>query len=182
MSKYLLQGDLLAKKSEINLGARRRHHRVRGDVGLTLREEDSTQGDAVVTTCSAETGSRLWPTAFCSANLILYWGGFSTTWKLAVAMLVGVVLFAIGAVRAGTMSQARLRNAIWIGPWLAGHVVIGAIGRYGGGSNALPEGVDLAVVVAFSLAIFYWAIALTLSKSEAAAAVAKDARQIDYEG
>ena len=80
------------------------------------------------------------------------------------------------------MSQARLRNAIWIGPWLAGHVVIGAIGRYGGGSNALSEGVDIAVVVVFSLAIFCWAIALTLSKSEAAAAVAKDARQTDYEG
>ena len=31
------------------------------------------------------------------------------------------------------------RNAIWMGPWLGGHVVIGWLGRYGGGRNILPE-------------------------------------------
>src|SRR6266550_4984447 len=35
----------------------------------------------------------LLPAAFCCANLIMYWGGFETTWKLAVAMVVGLVLF-----------------------------------------------------------------------------------------
>src|SRR5580698_385841 len=37
------------------------------------------------------------PAAFCSANLIMYWGGFDTNWKLAIAVLAGLVLFAIGA-------------------------------------------------------------------------------------
>src|SRR5262249_46666055 len=31
----------------------------------------------------------LLPAAFCSANLIIYWGGFSNTWKLSLAMVAG---------------------------------------------------------------------------------------------
>ena len=34
VSEYLLQGDLLAKESEINLGVRRRRRKVRGGVGV----------------------------------------------------------------------------------------------------------------------------------------------------
>ncbi len=123
----------------------------------------------------------LLPAGFCSANLIIYWGGFETTWKLALAMLLGLALFAIGAKRAGTDAGQTIRNAVWIGPWLAGQVLLGAVGRYGAGSmNILPDWVDLAVAIAFSLAIFYWAVSRTLPKEKAAAAVAKDAHQIDY--
>ena len=122
------------------------------------------------------------PTAFCCANLIIYWGGFETTWKLACAMLVGLMLFAIGAWRAGTGAQRTLRNAMWMGPWFAGQVIIGALGRYGNGSrNILPNWIDVLVVIAFSLAIFYWAVSLALNEQEAATAVAKDAHQINYE-
>jgi amino acid transporter len=123
----------------------------------------------------------LLPLAFCSANLIIYWGGFDTTWKLALAMLLGLSLFAIGAARARTNAQRTLRNSWWIAPWLAGHVLLGAVGRYGtGAKNVLPDWIDLAVVIAFALAIFYWAVSLSLPRDEAAAEVAKDSRQIDY--
>ena len=121
------------------------------------------------------------PAAFCSANLIMYWGGFGTTWKLGVAMLIGLALFAIGAARARTGATHTIRNAIWMAPWLGGQVIIGAIGRYGGGRNLLPNWIDVLVVVIFSLAIFYWAIGLSLSKAQAAAAVARDAHQLDIE-
>jgi amino acid transporter len=125
--------------------------------------------------------SVLLPVGFCAANLIIYWGGFDTTWKLAVAMLVGLSLFAIGALRARTGAERSLRNAAWILPWLGGHVILGALGRYGpGAKNVLPDWVDLAVVLGFALAIFYWAVHLTCSRAEAVAAVAKDAQQIDY--
>ena len=121
------------------------------------------------------------PAAFCSANLIIYWGGFDTTWKLACAMVLGLGLFGVGAWRRGTGAWHTVRNALWLGPWFVGQVLIGALGRYGGGKELLPNWVDVAVVLVFSLAIFYWAVSLTLSKAETAAAVAKDARQIDYE-
>jgi hypothetical protein len=74
-----------------------------------------------------------------------------------------------------------LRPAIWIGPWLAGLTVIGALGRYGVGShNVLPEWIDLLVVIGFSLIIFEWAVRLAMLPEQVAAAVAADADQIDY--
>jgi amino acid transporter len=126
--------------------------------------------------------SLVLPAAFCSANLIIYWGGFATTWKLICAMLVGLALFAYGAWRSRTGALRTVRSAMWIGPWLGGHLLIGVLGRYGDGSqNILPGWVDIAVVIAFSLAIFYWAINLALAPEGTAAAVAKDVLQIDYD-
>jgi len=122
------------------------------------------------------------PAAFCSANLIIYWGGFESTWKLACAMALGLALFAMGTWRSGTGAQRTVRNALWIGPWLGGQVIIGALGRYGdSASNILPNWVDIAVVIVFSLAIFYWAVSLTLTTAGTAAAVAKDAQQLVYD-
>ncbi len=120
----------------------------------------------------------LLPAAFCCANLLMYWGGFDTTWKLTVAMLVGLAIFGGGAVGMKTNAGRYLRNAIWMAPWFGGHVILGWIGRYGGGHNLLPNWIDLAVVIAFSLAIFYWAVSLSLTPEMSAQEVAKDAHQL----
>jgi amino acid transporter len=121
----------------------------------------------------------LLPAAFCSANLVIYWGGFDTTWKLVSAIAVGLVLFTVGAWRGKTGAQRTIRNALWIGPWLGGHVLIGMFGRYGNGSkNLLPQWIDIAVVVIFALGIFYWAVSLALTEEESAAAVMKDTPQL----
>ena len=122
------------------------------------------------------------PAAFCCANLIIYWEGFATVWKLACAMAVGLILFSLGTWRAGTDLRKTLRHAIWIFPWLGGQMLIGAIGRYGEGArNILPNWYDLAVVIVFSLIIFYWAVGLAMDKDATDAAVAKDSQQINYE-
>jgi hypothetical protein len=58
-------------------------------------------------------------------------------------------------------------------------VLIGLLGRYGNGSKSfLPAWVDIAVVIIFALAIFYWAVSLALTGEESAAAVMKDTRQL----
>ena len=121
----------------------------------------------------------LLPAAFCSANLVIYWGGFDTTWKLVSAIAVGLAFFAIGAWRRRTGAQRTIRNALWIVPWLSGQVLIGMLGRYGNGAKGLlPDWVDIAVVIVFALAIFYWAVSLALTEEQSAAAVAKDTEQI----
>ncbi len=120
------------------------------------------------------------PAAFCSANLIMYWSGFETAWKLTLAVAFGLVLFAIGASRARTGVGGSIRNAMWVGPWLGGQVFLGLLGRYGAGArNILPDWIDILVVIAFSLAIFYWAVSLASTKETAVAAVAKDAKQLE---
>jgi len=123
------------------------------------------------------------PAAFCAANLIIYWGGFDTTWKLVCAIGAGLVLFAVGAWVKGTGAQRTIRSAFWIGPWLAGQVLLGWLGRYGNGAkNILPNWFDIGVVLVFALGIYYWAVNLSLSREAAATAIAKDAQQLTYEG
>jgi amino acid transporter len=122
------------------------------------------------------------PAAFCSANLIIYWGGFDSTWKLTCAMLVGLAFFALGTWRSSSGAQHALPNAIWIGPWLGGLVLIGLLGRYGlGARNILPEWVDIGAVTIFSLVIFYWAVSLTYTAEQTVATIARDAQQLDYD-
>jgi amino acid transporter len=124
----------------------------------------------------------LMPTAFVSANLILYWGGYEYTWKIAVALVIGLLIFAIGSSIKNTGATSTLMPALWIGPWVIGSVLIGLAGRYGTGSKSwLPEWVDLLVVVGFSLVIFYWAVNTTQTQDMVDAAVARDAAQLDYE-
>jgi len=121
----------------------------------------------------------LLPAAFCSANLIIYWGGFDTTWKLACAMGVGLMFFGFGAWRAKTEAHRTLRTAVWIAPWLGGQVLIGWLGRYGNGAkDVLPNWWDIVLMLAFALAIFYWAVSLANASEPTAAAVAKDASQL----
>jgi len=121
----------------------------------------------------------LLPVGFCSANLILYWGTYEVTWKLALALVLGLIIFGIGAARAGSDTMSMLRSAVWIGPWILGMVIIGALGRYGG-HEVIPDWIDLVVVIAFALVIFYWSTSLTMHKDRVQAAIAKDAHQIDY--
>ena len=118
------------------------------------------------------------PAAFCSANLIIYWGSFTTVWKLVCAILLGHALFAIGAAVQRTGAQRMIRTALWLVPWLGGQVLIGALGRYGGGKELLPEWVDIGVVIAFALAIYYLAVRMALTKEQVAEAIAKDAHQL----
>jgi hypothetical protein len=100
---------------------------------------------------------------------------------------VGIALFAIGAVISRTNASKTIQSAIWMVPWFIGQVVIGALGRYGDAANGergyeiLPPWIDILVMIAFSLGIFYFALHTTLSRDASAAAVAKDAHQLNYE-
>jgi len=100
----------------------------------------------------------LLPAAFCSANLIIYWGGFDTTWE-ARGRHGGRPDPVRDRGRTIRQRRGEVRpNAGWMGPWFAGHVILGALGRYGGGYEVLPPWVDIAVVIAFALGIFYFAL------------------------
>lgn len=110
--------------------------------------------------------SVLAPVGFVFANLIIYWGGFDTTMKLLVGIIIGRVLFEVTLALTKKEDHPDIdwRAASWIWPWLAGTLVIGLLGRYGnwGYLNVLPEWVDLVVVAAFSLVIFYFAVSVAM--------------------
>jgi amino acid transporter len=126
----------------------------------------------------------LLPIAFISANLLLYWGSYDVEWKLDAALVLGVVLFFIGAAVKKTYTSDMLRHGYWIIPWLAGATIIGYFGNYGGphpvyDGFVFGEWTDLVVVAAFSLIIYYWALAVALPTEKVQAAVERDADQIE---
>ena len=78
------------------------------------------------------------------------------------------------------IGEVDLSPAVWVVPWLVGMGVIGFLGRYGG-HDVLPDWWDLAVVIVFSLAIYYWSVSLGMEPERVKAAVEREKRQIEAE-
>ena len=109
------------------------------------------------------------PAGFVVANLVIYWSGWTTVWRLMAALAIGYAVYGLHRPFASKAEAPRLdlRSAAWLPPYLIGTVVISYAGRYKGGQNWLPFWVDLGVVAAFSLAIFALAVSLRLSAEDA---------------
>jgi amino acid transporter len=125
----------------------------------------------------------LCPIAFCAADLIIYWSTFDANWKIFAAIGVGVAFFVVALqIHTRRRNAARpdvdWRATMWIWPWFGGMTLIGYLGRYGG-NNTLPDWWDLVVVIAFSLAIFYWAVSLAMEPEKVKAAVETEKRQLE---
>ncbi len=121
------------------------------------------------------------PLGFIAANLIIYWGGFEAMWKLLTGIFIGRVLFEFTLRRAKDVKRPDIdwRAASWIWPWLIGQTIIGLIGRYGKGAHmVLPNWIDLLVVIAFSLVMFYYAVSLAMDADQIKAAVKSEELQL----
>jgi amino acid transporter len=119
------------------------------------------------------------PAGFCAANLIIYWSGFDTMWKLLAMIFFGRVLFEFRLRRASAdRTDIDWRATSWIYPWLIGLTVISVLGRYGHGHNVIPDWVDMAVVILFSLAIFYYAVEFRMKDSAVQEALASEDWQL----
>ncbi|MFC0548581.1 APC family permease [Kutzneria chonburiensis] len=128
------------------------------------------------------------PLGFVCANLIIYWSGWDTIYKIAGAIAIGLVIFFV--TRAFQPAEQRrplhLKSAQWVIPWIVGLGVLGWLGRYSsdGGpdpSNILPDGIDVLAIVAFSLVIFYWAVNCALSSEKVADAVKQEEEELQQQ-
>ncbi|WP_043668197.1 APC family permease [Streptomyces xylophagus] len=114
-------------------------------------------------------GKVLSPLSFVVANLIIYWAGWDTLWRLGIAIVLGYLLlgtYAWYATASERPDAPRLdwRAAQWLPAYLLGLGLISWQGSFGGqGHIALWW--DIVVVAVFSLGIYYWAKA-TASRSE----------------
>ena len=98
------------------------------------------------------------PLAFYFCNLLSYWTGWDTIYKLAIAMIIGVVFFVIACLRGRlTPAMIGLKSGLWIIPYLTGLVLISYLGAFGG-KNRIPFGWDFAVIAVFSLIILVIAV------------------------
>jgi amino acid transporter len=116
--------------------------------------------------------SVLGPVAFIIANLIIYWSGFETIWKLGVCMVIGYVVIGIFMAFDPERPPLDWRSAQWLPVYLLGMGIISWVGQYGpDNTGRLPFWWDMLVVAAFSLAIYYWAVHSTLPHQRVSAAV-----------
>jgi amino acid transporter len=110
------------------------------------------------------------PVAFIIANLIIYWSGWETDWRLGVAIILGFIVLALNYVLSPADRKPSLdwKAAYWIVPYLAGLTVISFIGAKDfGGRGVIPFGWDALVVAVFSVVIYVVALNLRLPNETA---------------
>ncbi|MBW9205966.1 APC family permease [Mumia sp. zg.B17] len=111
--------------------------------------------------------------AFVVVSLIVYWTGWDTMIKVTIPIAVGIAVLAWRMVRDPELRRAlALRSLVWLGPYYVGLLTLTFVGRFGGGRELLPSGVDMVAVALFALAFFEWGVRSALPAAEAAAAVA----------
>ena len=129
------------------------------------------------------------PLAFIVANLIIYWSGWETIWKLGIVIIIGYVL--IGAYQIFDKERPNMgiqewRAASWLPVYLIGMGIISWLGQYSGGAilapvnaNRIPLWWDMVVVAGFSLVIYFWAMSARLPREEMLAIVGEQATVVD---
>jgi len=96
--------------------------------------------------------------AFYFCNLISYWTGWETMYKLAIAMAIGLAFFAMAYLKGNLPKKAiGMKSALWIVPYLSGLILISYLGAFGG-KGIIPFGWDFLVIAVFSVVILYLAI------------------------
>jgi amino acid transporter len=120
------------------------------------------------------------PLGFVSADLIVYWSGWTTVNRLFGALILGLVAFGISMVlrKPDKRPIVDWKASIWVLPWLVGMAVISYLGQFTGGTGTIPFYVDLVVVAVFSLIIYYMAVALSMPADKVQAAIAAEELEV----
>ncbi len=124
-------------------------------------------------------GEVLAPLSFIVANLVIYWSTWDVIWHVLLGMVLGLVLLGIGHIVNPSELTPSLdwRGASWLWPYFIGLAVISYLGPEDfGGRGIIPFGLDVLVVAAFSIAIYFFALSVRLTPEEVRRHVA-DARE-----
>ena len=114
-------------------------------------------------------GEIIAPISFVVANLLILWSGWTTDWKLGVAILIGYVLLIGNRVFKLNPITPRLdlRAAQWLPIYLVGMGLIVYLSDFGPMKHPwFPLWWDIGVVAVFSLAIYYWALSVALPAAQ----------------
>ncbi len=99
--------------------------------------------------------------AFYVCNLLVYWTGWVTVYKLIIAIIIGFIVFCIRycSGKFGPWNKTVWLRAAWLLPYFIVLALISYFGSFGGGKNVIPFGIDFIVIAVFSIIAYYGAIA-----------------------
>jgi amino acid transporter len=115
-------------------------------------------------------GGLFSPAAFVVSTWIIMWSGWETAWKLGILIVIGCLLIFNREMKPDVLNW---RAAAWLPVYLVGVGTITYFSTFsgrdnpshvlGGTTGIAPVWWALGVSAAFSLVIYYWAIAVALS-------------------
>lgn len=94
---------------------------------------------------------------FYICNLLVFWAGWDTVFRLMIALTIGLVVLIYRDFRA----QKKIiswRTGQWLLPYLVGLGVLAYLGSFGNGINVLKFGWDFIVIAIFSVVIYSMAM------------------------
>jgi amino acid transporter len=107
------------------------------------------------------------PLGFVIADFLIYWSGFETVWKLGIVLVIGYVLIGVAMVFDPKRPSLDWKPAIWLPFYLIGMGIISWQGQYGPDNTyRIKFGPDFLVLLAWSLIIYYWAVASRLPREK----------------
>lgn len=96
---------------------------------------------------------------FYVCNLMAYWTGWETIWRLEIATLIGLLfLIAYRTLRKHNESPLHLSHASWLIAYFGGLGIVSYFGNFNGGQNILTFGWDFLAVAAFTLIVYVLAL------------------------
>jgi amino acid transporter len=117
----------------------------------------------------APVATVLAPLAFAVANLLILWSGWTTDYKLGIAILIGYAILAANRIFKlnPTTPVLDLHAAVWLPVYLVGMGLIVYVSDFGPLKNPVfPLWWDMLVVAAFSLLVYAWAQRVALPAEE----------------
>ncbi|MFE2377301.1 APC family permease [Streptomyces sp. NPDC059398] len=95
-----------------------------------------------------------------SANLIVYWAGWNTNWKLFATIGIGFVLLAVFELTdKGRAPKLDWRAGLpWVAPWLVGLALISWVGDYDGGLGYIGLGWGFLVNLVLAAIVYLLAL------------------------
>lgn len=118
--------------------------------------------------------------AFMIATLVIYWSGWNTIWRMAIALAIGLAIMAV-RLRHVPAAQRDMRSALWLLPFVAGVLILSKFSPFGGGTGDIGHGWGLLVVGSFGLAIFILAQSLRLPAARFATVLVEVRREMAEE-
>jgi amino acid transporter len=116
--------------------------------------------------------------AFWSSNLIVYWTGWNTNWKLFVAVGLGFVLLGVQHLVYGEGDGYDWKAGSWVWPWLGGLGLISYLGSFDGGTGFFQFGTGFVALFFLSLIVYVWAMKVRLPVEKVKAYLGHDLKGI----